>query len=102
MRILRGVESPWVQVALDIGNFVYEPDQYAEITALAPYAAIVHAKTYVGGGLYYDPKLDYRRVRNILERVKYRGYLSIEFEGKAHPDQGIPESVAILREALRD
>ena len=102
LRILHGTDSPWVQVALDIGNFVYEPDQYAEIAALAPYAAIVHAKTYIGGGQYYDANLDYRRVRNILDDVKYRGYLSIEFEGKAHPDQGVPESVAILKEALSD
>ncbi len=30
----------------------------------------------------------------------YRGYVSIEFEGKAHPNEGIPASVAMLRETL--
>jgi sugar phosphate isomerase/epimerase len=102
LRILEGAASPFLQAALDIGNFVYSPDQYAEISALAPHAAIVHAKTYIGGGQYYDAGLDYRRVRHILDDVKYRGYLSIEFEGKAHPDEGIPASVAILKDALRD
>jgi L-ribulose-5-phosphate 3-epimerase len=102
LRIVEGTDSPWVQVALDTGNFNFRPDQYAEMAALAPHAAIVHAKTYVGGGQYYDAQLDYRRIRRILEDAKYRGYLSIEFEGKAHPDQGIPESVVILRQAIAD
>jgi sugar phosphate isomerase/epimerase len=100
LRILEGTSSPWVKVALDTGNFNYRPDQYAEMAALAPHTAIVHAKTYIGGGQYYDARLDYRRIRGILEDATYRGYLSIEFEGKAHPNQGIPESVAILRQAL--
>jgi sugar phosphate isomerase/epimerase len=100
LRIMEGAASPWIKVALDTGNFNYRPDQYAEMAALAPYAAIVHAKTYVGGGQYYDARLDYRRIRRILDDAQYRGYLSIEFEGKAHPDQGIPESIALLRQAL--
>jgi sugar phosphate isomerase/epimerase len=100
LRILDGTDSPWLQAALDTGNFNYRPDQYAELAALAPRAVVVHAKTYIGGGQYYDAHLDYRRIRDILEDVGYRGYLSIEFEGKAHPDEGIPASVAMLREAL--
>jgi sugar phosphate isomerase/epimerase len=101
LRILEGVGSSWLQVALDIGNFVYTSDQYAEIAALAPHAAIVHAKTYVGGGMYYDAGLDYARVVSILDAAGYNGYLSIECEGKAHPDIGIPESVKVLRGALK-
>jgi sugar phosphate isomerase/epimerase len=100
LRILEGAASPWLQVALDTGNFNYRPDQYAELAALAPRAIVVHAKTYVGGGQYYDAHLDYRRIRGMLEDVNFRGFLSIEYEGKAHPDEGIPASVALLREAL--
>jgi sugar phosphate isomerase/epimerase len=100
LRILRDVDSPWLKVALDTGNFNYSPDQYAEMAQLAPHAAIVHAKTYFGGGLYYTAELDYRRIGRMLRAAGFRGYVSIEFEGRAHPDRGLRDSVAMLREAF--
>lgn len=102
LRILRGVRSPWLQVALDTGNFNFRPDQYAELAELAPRAIIVHAKTYVGGGIYYTADLDYRRIISLLTDAGFRGYLSIEFEGRAHPDEGVPASVQLLRRALAE
>src|SRR5262245_17242135 len=53
LRILRETDSPWLQVVLDTGNFNFCADPYAEMAALAPHTAMVHAKTYVGGGLFY-------------------------------------------------
>jgi sugar phosphate isomerase/epimerase len=100
LRILREVDSPWLKVVLDTGNFNFRPDPYAELAELAPHAVLVHAKTYVGGGMYYTADLDYRRVARILRENGFRGYVSIEFEGKAHPDVGVPESVRMLREAF--
>lgn len=100
VRILRGTDSPWLKVVLDTGNFNFRPDQYAEMAELAPHAIMVHAKTYVGGGMYYTADLDYRRIVHLLDEAGFNGYLSIEFEGNAHPNQGIPESVAMLRRAL--
>jgi L-ribulose-5-phosphate 3-epimerase len=100
LRILQDTASPWLQVALDTGNFNFRPDPYAELARIAPYAILVHAKTYIGGGLYYTPDLDYRRIIRLLREAGFDGYLSIEFEGRAHPDQGIPESVAALRQAI--
>jgi L-ribulose-5-phosphate 3-epimerase len=100
LRILQAVDSPWLKVALDTGNFNFCPDPFAEMAALAPHAAMVHAKTYIGGGLYYTAKLDYPRIIRLLREHGFRGYLSLEFEGKAHPDTGIPESLALLRQAL--
>jgi L-ribulose-5-phosphate 3-epimerase len=99
-RILRETGSPWLKVVLDTGNFNYAADQYAEMAALAPHAAMVHAKTYMGGGIWYTGDIDYRRVAQILRDVNFKGYVSLEFEGKAHPDQSIPESLSILREAF--
>ena len=99
-RIIDGVNHPYLAVALDTGNFNYRPDQYAELANLAPLACIVHAKTYIGGGQYYDANLDYRRIKQILIDAGFRGYVSIEFEGNAHPDVGVPASVAKLRDAM--
>jgi sugar phosphate isomerase/epimerase len=99
-RILQDTDSPWLKVVLDTGNFNFCPDPYAEMAALAPHAVMVHAKTYVGGGLYYTADLDYRRVAGILRDAGFNGYVSLEFEGKAHPNEAIPESLAMLRDAF--
>lgn len=100
LRILRETNSPWLKVVLDTGNFNFRPDPYAEMEELAPHAALVHAKTYIGGGLYYTADLDYGRIAGLLQEAGFKGYVSLEFEGKAHPRQGIPESLALLREAF--
>ncbi len=100
LRILRETDSPWLKVVLDTGNFNFSPDPYAEMTTLAPHAVMVHAKTYVGGGIYYTADLDYKRIAGILEDAEFTGYVSLEFEGKAHPKDAIPESVEMLRAAF--
>jgi sugar phosphate isomerase/epimerase len=100
LRILRDTASPWLKVVLDIGNFNFCADPYAEMAALAPHTLMVHAKTYVGGGLYYTAELDYPRIAQLLRQAEFRGYLSLEFEGGAHPEQGIPESLRLLRAAF--
>ena len=33
---MRDVDSPWLKVVLDTGNFNFRPDPYAELAALAP------------------------------------------------------------------
>jgi L-ribulose-5-phosphate 3-epimerase len=100
LRILEGVASPWLKLVLDIGNFNFCPDPYAEMVALAPHVILVHAKTYVGGGIWYTADLDYPRVASIVRDAGFNGYVSLEFEGLAHPDDGIPESLALLRQAF--
>jgi L-ribulose-5-phosphate 3-epimerase len=100
LRILEGVGSPWLRVVLDTGNFNFCETPYAEMEVLAPHAALVHAKSYADGGIYYSADLDYAQIIRILKQAGYEGYLSLEFEGRAHPDEGIPEGLARLRSAL--
>src|SRR5262249_19833781 len=100
LRILRETASPRLKVVLDTGNFNFCADPYAEMAALAPHTYMVHAKTYVGGGLFYTAELDYRRIFTMLRGAGFQGYVSLEFEGAAHPDQGISESLAMLRLSL--
>ncbi len=61
---------------------------------------LVHAKAYPDGGIYYTLDLDYRRIVRLLRAAGYRGYLSLEMEGRALPEEGIPAALAVLREAL--
>jgi sugar phosphate isomerase/epimerase len=67
---------------------------------LAPKAALVQAKTYYGGGLWYTLELDYDRIARLLKKHNYRGYISLEFEGKEDPRTAVPKSLAVLRKAF--
>jgi sugar phosphate isomerase/epimerase len=100
LRIRDGVNSPWLKLVLDTGNFVHRPDQYAAMATFLPHLAILHAKVYKGGGMVVTPEIDYTRVAELLKSIDYNGYLSIEFEGKAHPDEGIPDGIATIKHAF--
>jgi L-ribulose-5-phosphate 3-epimerase len=98
LRIIDGVGSPWLGINLDIGNFPIDP--YPEITKIAPRAGIIHFKTYFGGGEYYTLDLDYKRIAGILRGAGYKGYISLEMEGKESPETAVPKSLEIMRKAF--
>lgn len=98
MRVVKGVESPWLAVTMDTGNFLEDP--YARLEKLAPHAVFVQAKTYFGGGVWYTLDLDYDRIAAICKKHDYRGYVSLEFEGKEDPRTAVPKSLKLLRKAF--
>jgi sugar phosphate isomerase/epimerase len=98
LRIVDAIQSPWLRVTLDTGNFLEDP--YDKLDKIAPKAVLVHAKTYYGGGRWYTLDLDYDRIARLLRRHKYQGYVSLEFEGNDNPKSGIPKSLAMLRHAF--
>jgi sugar phosphate isomerase/epimerase len=98
MRVVDAVDSPWLRVTLDTGNFL--EDMYEQMQRLAPHAVLIQAKTYFGGGEWYTLEIDYARVGRILRDAGYRGYVSLEFEGKEDAETGVPKSLALLRQAL--
>ncbi|MBN1480659.1 sugar phosphate isomerase/epimerase [candidate division KSB1 bacterium] len=99
LRIYHAVDSPWLKLLMDTGNFLEEP--YEKLEKIAPYTAFVQAKTYYGGGVYYTLDLDYDRIAALLKQVNYRGYISLEFEGEEAYQTAIPKSLALLRKAFR-
>jgi len=98
MRIVNEIDSPWLQVTLDTGNFL--DDTYSQLEQIAPKAVLVQAKTYFGGGLWYALDIDYARVAKILRQNKFKGYVSLEFEGRDSPLKGIPRSLELLQQHL--
>jgi sugar phosphate isomerase/epimerase len=98
LRLHKEVNSPWLGLLMDTGNFLEEP--YEKLRKIAPYTSFVQAKTYYGGGEWYSLDLDYNRIMEILSNIGYKGYVSIEFEGKAEPYSGVKQSVLALRKAL--
>jgi sugar phosphate isomerase/epimerase len=98
LRIYKGVNSPWLRINLDTGNFVGDP--YSQLERLAPHAMVVQAKTYYGGGVYYTRELDYTRIAKILRDAGFKGYVSLEMEGKAPADEAVAKSLKVLRDAF--
>lgn len=98
LRIHETVNSPWLGLLMDTGNFLENP--YDKLAKIAPKANFVQAKTYYGGGEWYTLDLDYNRIMDILKNVGYQGYISIEFEGKEDPKVGVRKSVELLRKAM--
>lgn len=98
LRIVNAVDSPWLQITTDTGNFLEEP--YARLERIAPQTAFVQAKTYYGGGQWYTLDLDYPLIGNILQKHNYRGYISLEFEGLEDYRSAIPRSLELMRSAF--
>ncbi len=83
---------------MDTGNFLEDP--YPKLEMIAPKTVFVQAKTYYGGGKWYSLDLDYGRIANILNKVNYRGYISLEFEGNEDAKTAVPKSLKMLRKAF--
>ena len=98
MRVVNAVDSPWLRTTMDTGNSL--EDQYNEYKKLANDAVLVQAKTYFGGGIWYTLDIDYQRVAAILKKANYKGFISLEFEGKDDPAVGVPKSLKMLRQVF--
>lgn len=98
LRVVKEVDSPWLQVTLDTGNFL--ENMYEQMDALIPRTVLVQAKTYFGGGTWYTLDIDYPKVAALLRKHNYRGYISLEFEGKENYKVAVPQSLAMLRKAF--
>ena len=99
LRIVNAIDSPWLGVLMDTGNFLEDP--YPKLEAIAPQTIFVQAKTYYGDGEWYTLDLDYQRIAKILHKVNYSGYVSLEMEGKSPASEAVPKSIAMLRKAFQ-
>lgn len=85
IRIIKEVDSPWLRVNLDLGN--YRELTYEDIAKTVPYAVHIHGKIRVSGGM----EIDYEKVRRILYDNGYNGFISIEYEEEEDPKMGVPK-----------
>ncbi len=98
MRIVNAIDSPWLKVLLDTGNFLEDP--YDKLEQCASQTVFMQAKTYYGGGIWYALDLDYPRIARIMRKYNFHGYVSLEFEGNEDYKTAIPRSLALLRKAF--
>lgn len=83
IRIVEAVNSEWFGVILDVGS-LRMTDPYEEIEKLLPYAISWQLKETVWYGKKEVPT-DLRKVKAIIERGGYRGFLPIETLGAGDP-----------------
>lgn len=94
LEIVRRVDSRWLGVIMDTGNFI--EDTYRQLEMIAPYTVMVHAKTYFGGGVWYTLDIDYGKVFEILRGVSFNGWVSLEYEGREEYESGVKKSRELL------
>jgi L-ribulose-5-phosphate 3-epimerase len=93
--IVKRVNSPWVAINLDTGNF--KTKIYPQIETIAPHAVNVQVKVDVTeDGV--KGRSDWDRVAKILVSNKYRGYLALEYEAAEDPMTAIPRHLQTLRQ----
>ena len=95
IRILERVDSPWVGINLDTGNFLQDP--YRQIKACAPYAVNVQVKTRVMGPEGEPVPADWDRILQTLAAAGYKGYLALEYEGEEDPVTAVPRFLRKLK-----
>jgi len=98
LAIHKAVNSPWLGVNVDTGN--YPGDPYEGLAKLASVATIVQAKTYYGGGVWYSLDLDYPRIAKILRGAGFKGLVSLEMEGNEAAPSAVRKSYDVLRKAF--
>jgi sugar phosphate isomerase/epimerase len=89
LEIVKTVNSPWLGINLDSGNFQTE-DPYADFARCAPYAVNVQIKTEVHPKGKGTERADLKRFLEILRDAKYQGWVALEFEEKSDPWERVP------------
>jgi sugar phosphate isomerase/epimerase len=81
IEIVKKVDSPWVGINLDTGNFREKP--YQQIEMCLPYAVNAQFKTEMRfDGGRQEPS-DWERIVKMFAKGGYKGYLALEYEGEA-------------------
>jgi len=98
LRIVETIDSPWLQITLDTGNFFERRFEQLQTMATSRFPiTLVQAKTYYGGGRWYTLDIDYARIAAMLRGAGYRGWVSLEFEGREDSSTAVPRSLELLR-----
>jgi sugar phosphate isomerase/epimerase len=98
IEIVKGADSPWAGMNLDIGNF-RPPKVYDQIDMSIPFAVSTHIKTEIAmdDGKTRGP-MDLDRVFVMFARHGYRGYMGLEYEASDDPVAAVPQQLKRLKD----
>lgn len=92
------ITHPWGETQSDCQNMY---DRYKGVTELLPFAKGVSAKSYDFDSKGEQPKMDYRKLLDIVKSSGFKGYIGIEFEGNTQPEEeGIRKTKALVEKYL--
>jgi sugar phosphate isomerase/epimerase len=98
IHIINAVKSPWFGSILDTGS-LRTKDPYEEIERLLPYAVSWQLKEKVVYGTV-EKTTDLAKVKAIIDKGGYRGYLPIETLGEGDPAAKIGVYVEQIRKVF--
>lgn len=99
IEIVRAVQSPWIGINLDTGNFRTD-DPYRDLALCAPYAVNVQVKTEIAPRGQKKTAADLARLIKIVSDANYQGYVVLEYEAAEDPHVGVPKALKELRSLL--
>jgi sugar phosphate isomerase/epimerase len=96
VKIVKSVGSPWLGVNLDLGN--YAESTYDDIAKTIPYTVHIHGKISITG----NGKVDYEKVKEMLRKGDYNGFISIEYEEEEDPKTAVPRFAKYLLNLFKE
>lgn len=100
LRLIKELNSEWVKINLDTGNY-QDADNYKAIEDTIAYAPHIHAKVHHISDMAEELVFDYERIFSIIRKADYKGFISLEFEGQDFFGQDelrhIPLAVKMLK-----
>ena len=99
IQIVKQVDSPWVGINLDTGNF--RSNAFPQIEMCIPYAVNVQVKVEMVGDDGTRGPADWDRVIQMLVKGGYRGYLALEYEAKESAVTAVPRLTRKLGDLIR-
>lgn len=97
--IVKTVQSPWVGINLDTGNF-HTDDPHRDLALCAPYAVNVQFKGMIRARRQPQQPDDYARTFSILRDANYQGYVALEYELSEDPWMKVPQMLDRMREFM--
>jgi sugar phosphate isomerase/epimerase len=112
--VMKKVNRSNVGTLPDFGNFCLSQDwgttqgeckdyydRYQGVKEMLPFAKGVSAKTYDFDSNGEQPKMDYKRLIDIVKASGFKGYIGVEFEGDNQPEEeGIRKTKLLIEKYL--
>jgi sugar phosphate isomerase/epimerase len=95
IQIVEAVNSPWVGINLDTGNFTTDP--YKQMETCLPYAVNSQFKTaiHIDGR---EEASDWERIVKMFASAGYQGYMALEYEAEQDAMTAVPQHLKKLRD----
>lgn len=97
--IVKKVDSPWVGINLDTGNF--NRDAYKQIAMCLPHAVNAQYKVKIKDENGQEQKADWARLVSMFRDSGYKGYFALEYEDKEDARTAVPRLTGELNRLTR-